>query len=115
MIHLSDALLAPLGLLLKTLFRVPVVVTVHGLDITFDNAFYQWMVPRCLRHMDQLICVSSYTRDQCLRRGVPAASVRRHPQRRQYERVRLQLLGSRRGDGAARGRAPRLRRPQSRC
>jgi glycosyltransferase involved in cell wall biosynthesis len=71
-VHLSDALLAPLGLLLKTLYHVPVVVTVHGLDITFDNAFYQWIVPRCLRHMDRLICVSSYTRDQCLRRGVPA-------------------------------------------
>ncbi|HEX6606437.1 MAG TPA: glycosyltransferase, partial [Chloroflexia bacterium] len=72
-IHLSDALLAPLGLLLKTLFRVPVVVTVHGLDITFDNGFYQWLVPRCLVHMDKLICVSGYTRDQCLRRGIPAA------------------------------------------
>jgi phosphatidyl-myo-inositol dimannoside synthase len=72
-IHLSDALLAPLGLLLKTLFRVPVVVTVHGLDITFDLGFYQWLVPRCLVHMDKLICVSGYTRDQCLRRGIPAA------------------------------------------
>ena len=71
-VHLSDALLAPLGLYLKTLFRIPVVVTVHGLDITFDNALYQWLIPRCLRRMDKLICVSSYTRDQCLRRGVPA-------------------------------------------
>src|SRR5438270_2299495 len=51
-IHLSDALLAPLGVLLKTLFRVPVVVTVHGLDITFANGLYQWIVPRCLGRMD---------------------------------------------------------------
>lgn len=72
-IHLSDALLAPLGVFLKTLFRVPVVVTVHGLDITFDNAAYQWLIPRCLRRMDKLICVSTYTRDQCLRRDIPAA------------------------------------------
>jgi len=72
-IHISDALLAPLGVFLKGLFRVPVVVTLHGLDITFDNTFYQWLIPRCLRHLDKLICVSSYTRDQCLRRGIPAA------------------------------------------
>lgn len=71
-IHLSDALLAPLGMLLKALFRVPVVVTVHGLDITFSNAAYQWLIPRCLARMDRLICVSSTTRDQCVRRGIAA-------------------------------------------
>src|SRR5439155_10070438 len=64
-IHLSDALLAPLGMFLKAVFRVPVVVTVHGLDITFDNAVYQWLIPRCLRRMDRLVCVSTNTRDQC--------------------------------------------------
>lgn len=73
LIHLSDALLAPLGLALRTLLRVPVVVTVHGLDVTYDNRVYQWLIPRCLRRMDKIICVSSYTRTQCIRRGVPAA------------------------------------------
>ncbi|MEO5953744.1 MAG: glycosyltransferase family 4 protein [Chloroflexia bacterium] len=73
LIHLSDALLAPLGLALRTLLRVPVVVTVHGLDVTYDNKFYQWLIPRCLKRMDKIICVSSYTRTQCIRRGVPAA------------------------------------------
>ena len=73
LIHLSDALLAPLGLALKTLLRVPVVVTIHGLDVTYDNRAYQWLIPRCLRRMDKIICVSSYTRTQCIRRGVPAA------------------------------------------
>ncbi len=71
-VHLSDALLAPLGVFLKTLFRVPVVVTVHGLDITFNNRLYQWLIPGWLARMDKLICVSSYTRDQCIRRGIPA-------------------------------------------
>ncbi len=71
LIHLSDALLTPLGVVLKALLRVPVVVTVHGLDVTYSNRFYQWLVPRCLRRMDRIICVSSYTRQQCIRRGVP--------------------------------------------
>ncbi len=71
LIHLSDALLAPLGLALRALLRVPVVVTVHGLDVTYSNRFYQWLIPLCLRRMDKVICVSSYTRHQCIRRGVP--------------------------------------------
>jgi glycosyltransferase involved in cell wall biosynthesis len=71
-IHLSDALLTPLGLALRTLLRVPVVVTVHGLDVTYSNRLYQWVIPKCLRRMDKIICVSSYTRQQCIRRGVPS-------------------------------------------
>jgi len=71
LIHLSDALLTPLGLALRTLLRVPVVVTVHGLDVTYSNRLYQWLIPRCLRRMDKIICVSSYTRHQCIKRGVP--------------------------------------------
>src|SRR6476620_4076554 len=58
LIHLSDALLTPLGLALKILLRVPVVVTVHGLDVTYSNGVYQWLIPRCLRRMDRIICVS---------------------------------------------------------
>ncbi|MDQ6693129.1 MAG: glycosyltransferase family 4 protein [Chloroflexota bacterium] len=73
LIHLSDALLAPLGLALRALLRVPVVVTVHGLDVTYSNRLYQWLIPRCLRRMDKIICVSSYTRQQCIRRGVPSS------------------------------------------
>ena len=73
LIHLSDALLTPLGLALRTLLRVPVVVTVHGLDVTYSNVVYQWLIPKCLRRMDKVICVSSYTRHQCIKRGVPPA------------------------------------------
>jgi glycosyltransferase involved in cell wall biosynthesis len=73
LIHLSDALLAPLGLALRTLLRVPVIVTVHGLDVTYSNRLYQWLWPKFLRRLDKVICVSSYTRMQCIRRGVPAS------------------------------------------
>jgi glycosyltransferase involved in cell wall biosynthesis len=72
LIHLSDALLTPLGVALRFLLRVPVVVTVHGLDVTYANRAYQWLIPRCLKRMDKIICVSSYTRHQCIKRGVPA-------------------------------------------
>ena len=70
-IHLSDAVLAPFGVLLKRLFGLPVVVTVHGLDITFPQQSYQRAVAGALKRLDRLVCVSRYTRDQCLRRGIP--------------------------------------------
>jgi phosphatidylinositol alpha-1,6-mannosyltransferase len=70
-LYVGDALLSPLGVALGRLFRTPTVVTVHGLDITFANAAYQRIVPRCLRDVDLLICISTYARDQCLERGVP--------------------------------------------
>jgi phosphatidylinositol alpha-1,6-mannosyltransferase len=72
-IHLGDSVLAPLGVLLKRLFRLPVVVTVHGLDVTFAQPSYQRTVPAALARLDRLVCVSHYTRDQCIRRGIPAA------------------------------------------
>jgi phosphatidyl-myo-inositol dimannoside synthase len=72
LIHLSDALLAPLGIALKRLTHVPVVVTVHGLDITYPNRAYQRFAPGWLRRMDRLISVSNHTLDECLARRIPA-------------------------------------------
>lgn len=70
LIHLSDALLAPLGMALKRLTHVPVVVTVHGLDITYQNRLYQRLAPGWLRQIDRLISVSNHTREECLRRHI---------------------------------------------
>ncbi|RLC92169.1 MAG: hypothetical protein DRI39_08720 [Chloroflexi bacterium] len=69
-VYLQDGLLAPLGLPLK-LFRKPIVATVHGLDITYDNRLYQCIVPACLKRLDSVICVSEATRLECIKRGVP--------------------------------------------
>ena len=72
LIHLSDPVLAPLGVLMRWLARVPVVVNAHGLDVTYSFPPYQAIVPWCLRRLDRVICISRYTRDECIRRGVPA-------------------------------------------
>lgn len=69
-IHLGDGLLSPLGLLLKKAFRVPVTVTIHGLDIIWRFWFYQILVPQCLARLDRIICVSTPTKEECLKRGV---------------------------------------------
>jgi glycosyltransferase involved in cell wall biosynthesis len=70
-IHLCDALLSPIGILLKILTMARVSVSVVGLDITYPNMFYQMLVPRCVRRMDRVICISRATRDECTLRAIP--------------------------------------------
>ena len=70
-IHLCDGLLAPLGVLLKWVTRTSVSVSIHGLDITYKNRFYQRLIPRCVAQLDKIICVSRSTRDECVDRGIP--------------------------------------------
>ena len=70
-IHLCDGLLSPVGLLLKVLTGVKATVTVHGLDITYNNPLYQAFIPWCLSKLDGIICVSHSTRDECVRRIIP--------------------------------------------
>ena len=70
-VHLCDGLLAPLGVLLNLLTGAKVTVTIHGLDITYDNRIYQMIIPWCLSKLDGVVCVSHSTRDECVRRIIP--------------------------------------------
>jgi glycosyltransferase involved in cell wall biosynthesis len=69
-IHLGDALLSPLGVLLKITKKIPVTVTVHALDIIFPNKLYQFIIPMCLKRLDMIICVSQETMKECIKRGI---------------------------------------------
>ena len=70
-IHLCDGLLSPVGIILKFITRAHISVSIHGLDITYRNVFYQLLIPRCTARLDKTICVSHATRSECRRRGVP--------------------------------------------
>ncbi len=70
-IHLCDGLLSPVGIILKLITRAHISVSIHGLDITYSNVFYQLLIPRCTARLDKTICVSRATRSECRRRGVP--------------------------------------------
>ena len=70
-VHLCDGLLAPLGILLKHLTDVKVTITIHGLDITHKNQFYQRLIPWCIARLDSVVCVSHSTRDECVCRIIP--------------------------------------------
>ena len=68
-VYVQDGLLAPLGCFIKIL-RKPVVITIHGLDMTYDNRLYQSSIPRCVGRLDRVICVSNATRGECVKRGI---------------------------------------------
>ena len=61
-ILLGNALLAHMGWILKIIYRKPVVVVVHGLDLTFQNWCYQkFWVKFFIPKMDKLVCVGNET------------------------------------------------------
>ena len=69
-IILGDALLSPLGLLFKKTAHIPVICIAHGLDISFKFFLYQKVIANSIKKLDLIICVSRYTKNQCLNRGV---------------------------------------------
>ncbi|MBU0612705.1 glycosyltransferase family 4 protein [Patescibacteria group bacterium] len=69
-IYLCDALLAPVGYLLKVITRKPVFVTAHGLDITYKKYFYQKINTPFLKKMDRVFAVSQNTVEECVKKGV---------------------------------------------
>ena len=70
-IYISDGLLSPFGLVLKKMFCLPVVGTVHGRDIAFNNKIYQKLVPWSLKRLDKILCVSSKLEKECIKRKIP--------------------------------------------
>ncbi|MBI5788578.1 MAG: glycosyltransferase family 4 protein [Candidatus Schekmanbacteria bacterium] len=71
-VHLGDGALAPLGTFIKRFCRIPVVATVHGLDVTYSAKRYQALIPRHLGNLDKLICISRYTMEECVNREISA-------------------------------------------
>jgi glycosyltransferase involved in cell wall biosynthesis len=59
---LGNALLAHIGWILKVIHRKPVITVAHGLDLTFNNWFYQvFWVGFFIKTLDKLISVGNET------------------------------------------------------
>ncbi|MEA3273240.1 MAG: glycosyltransferase family 4 protein [Patescibacteria group bacterium] len=74
LVHLSDAVLAPFGDIIKMIHpKVKVVCTVHGLDITYagKNSFYKKINLPALFSLDRIIAVSQATKQTALDFKVP--------------------------------------------
>jgi len=69
-IHMQDAVQAPVGWLLHVIFRKPYIIVAHGLDITFEKGFYQKIILPFVRRADEVISISSATKDEADKRGV---------------------------------------------
>ena len=74
-LHLGDAVLAPLGLLAR-LLGIPVCVTVHGLDLTYDSAAYRIWLRLFFRGLGAYICTSETVCGAAIGRGAPALLTR---------------------------------------
>lgn len=69
-LHFCDGALAPVALAARILTGARVSITIHALDIVYERFMYQFLVPPCLRRLDRVVCVSRFTREECVRRGI---------------------------------------------
>ena len=68
-IHCNDGLMAFFGLAIKKFTSVPVLVTLHGLDIVFPSKLFQRIVVSKFKKLDGIIAVSQATARECIIRG----------------------------------------------
>lgn len=61
-VYIQDGVMAPLGLVLRAVLRRPVVVTVHGTEMVYDNPLYTRTVLPALRRLDAGVAISHATR-----------------------------------------------------
>lgn len=69
-IHFADGLLAPFAFFAQAWSKAKTSITVHGLDITYDKLFYQYIIPPIIKKISTVVCDSMYGVRQCLERGV---------------------------------------------
>jgi len=68
-VHLGDPALSLIGFFVKLIYKKPIAVTVHGLDVTFRFLPYQWYIKIFGRRFDNYICISQYALEQAKKRG----------------------------------------------
>jgi len=69
-IHVQDAVQAPMGWLLSKIFQLPYVIVAHGLDITYEKFLYQKITLPFVRKADAVISISTATEKEVLARGL---------------------------------------------
>lgn len=75
LIYVNEGLLACFVARIKRWTKIPIVATVHGLDVVFPNFFYQAFLKKQLQKLDGLIAVSQATGEACRKRGIAAHKI----------------------------------------
>ncbi|MBU4502348.1 MAG: glycosyltransferase family 4 protein [Nanoarchaeota archaeon] len=70
LIQFDDAALSFMGYILKKMFKVPIVIRVHGLDLTYKNKLYQFMLNKTLKEFDKIICISEAAKNIVINKGI---------------------------------------------
>jgi phosphatidylinositol alpha-1,6-mannosyltransferase len=74
-IHVHDGVLAPMGYVLSKLFRKPLVVVIHGLDITYRNPLFRLFVPPSVRRANTVVCISRAAASAAEQRRIAKARI----------------------------------------
>ncbi len=72
----GSGLTAPIGLALRTLYGIPAVTFVHGLDLVVDHPLYQSLFLPAIRRADLVIANSHNTAKIAKAKGVPVDRVK---------------------------------------
>ncbi len=67
-IYLQDGVMAPMGYVLHYLTRKPLVMSVHGLEVTFENSFYKALMQRVMPTINRIVIGSEQTKAAVLKR-----------------------------------------------
>ncbi len=71
LVHANDGLIALFLTPLLSIKRIKTCATIHGLDVVFNVAAYQWWVRKYLSKFNFLIAVSEATLEECVKAGIP--------------------------------------------
>jgi glycosyltransferase involved in cell wall biosynthesis len=88
-IHIYDAVLSPLVLIIKSVSKAKVSFTVNGLDIVYSGIGYQKFMPFFLGKADKVFAISHHTMEQCILRGLPKEKLMVIPVGLDFEVVEL--------------------------
>ena len=69
-IYIWDGSISLIGYLLWKLFKKEIYITIHWLDITWQNKIYQKVIPPIIQKFDKIIAVSSNTKQICIDKWV---------------------------------------------
>lgn len=72
-IYVNDGLMALIVTPLVFLTKTPIIVTIHGLDVSFPLGIYGYWIRTFLNKFNAIIAVSQSTYDLCIRKGIDAS------------------------------------------
>ncbi len=61
-IYLQDGVMAPMGFMFHLLTRKPMIMTVHGMEVTYNNGFYKALMKRMVPYVRRIVVGSEQTK-----------------------------------------------------